>query len=81
MRTLPGFPRITFDPRVMGGQACIRNTRVTVSLILNLLANGMTPEEVVDAYPYLELEDVHEAIRYAAWLAEETVDTLELTSA
>jgi uncharacterized protein (DUF433 family) len=46
---------------------------VTVSLILNLTANGMTPEEIVEAYPYLEAEDVHQALRYAAWLAEEQV--------
>lgn len=68
-----GFDRITFDPRVMGGRACIRGLRVTVSLILNLTANGMTPEEIVEAYPYLEAEDVPQALRYAAWLAEEQV--------
>jgi uncharacterized protein (DUF433 family) len=72
-----GFERITFDPRVMGGRACIRGMRVTVSLVLNLVANGMTAEEIVDAYPYLEQEDVHEVLRYAAWLAEENVLFLE----
>jgi uncharacterized protein (DUF433 family) len=68
-----GFDRITFDPQVMGGRACIRGLRVTVSLILNLTANGMTPEEIVEAYPYVETEDVNQALRYAAWLAEEQV--------
>lgn len=68
-----GFDRVTFDPQVMGGRACIRGLRVTVSLILNLTANGMTPEEIVEAYPYLETEDVNQALRYAAWLAEEQV--------
>ena len=68
-----GFDRITFDPNVMSGRACIRGMRVTVSLILNLVADGMTTEEIVDAYPYIEPEDVHEALRYAAWLAEEHV--------
>jgi uncharacterized protein (DUF433 family) len=68
-----GFDRITFDPQVMGGRACIRGLRVTVSLILNLTANGMTPEKIVEAYPYLETADVHQALRYAAWLAEEQV--------
>lgn len=63
----------TFDPQVMGGRACIRGLRVTVSLILNLTANGMTPAEIVEAYPYLEPEDVNQALRYAAWLAEEQV--------
>jgi uncharacterized protein (DUF433 family) len=68
-----GFDRIMFDLQVMGGRACIRGIRVTVSLILNLIANGMTTEEIVAAYPYLETEDVHQALRYAAWLAEEQV--------
>lgn len=68
-----GFERITFDPQVMGGRACIRGLRVTVALILNLTANGMTPEEILEAYPYLEVEDIRQALRYAAWLAEEQV--------
>jgi len=76
-----GLDRITFDANVMGGRACIRGTRVTVSLILNLVANGMTAEEIIEAYPYLEQEDIHQALRYAAWLAEETVHQLEPTSA
>jgi uncharacterized protein (DUF433 family) len=50
----------------MGGRACIRGTRVTVSLIVNLCANGMTAEEIVRAYPYLETEDVRQALQYAA---------------
>ena len=70
---IPGLDRITFDSQIMGGQACIRGMRVTVSLILNLVANGMTREEVLQAYPYLELEDIAQALRYAAWLAEERV--------
>ncbi len=63
--SLPQFDHITFDPNVMGGRACIRNTRVTVSLVLNLVANGMSIEEIVEAYPYLEPEDVRQALRYA----------------
>jgi uncharacterized protein (DUF433 family) len=74
------FDRITFDPNVMGGRACIRGMRVTVSLIVNLVANGMTTEEVIEAYPYLEREDIQQSLRYAAWLTEETVHPLELTS-
>lgn len=73
---MPGFNRITFDPQVMGGRACIRGTRVTVSLIVNLIANGMTIQDIVTAYPYLEPEDVQEALHYAAWLAEETIQPL-----
>lgn len=68
---IPGLDRITFNPQIMHGQACIRGMRVTVSLLLNLVANGMTKEEIVKAYPYLESEDVTQALRYAAWLAEE----------
>jgi uncharacterized protein (DUF433 family) len=72
-----GFDRITFDPHVMGGRACLRGIRITVSLVVNLVANGMTMAEIVEAYPYLEPEDVRQALQYAAWLAEETVHPLE----
>lgn len=61
-----GFDRITFDPNMMGGQACIRGMRITVSLILNLVANGMSIEEIIDAYPYLEPGDIRQALQYAA---------------
>ncbi len=69
--------RITFDPQVKGGRACIRGMRITVSLVLNLIANGMTQEELLESYPYLEIEDIHAALTYAAWLADESVYTLE----
>lgn len=72
-----GFNRITFDPNVMGGRACIRGMRVTVALIVNLAANGMTQAEILEAYPYLEPNDIQQALQYAAWLAEETVEFLE----
>ena len=72
-----GFDRITFDSHVMGGRACLRGMRVTVSLIVNLVANGMTMAEILEAYPYLEPEDVRQALQYAAWLAEETVHPWE----
>ena len=71
------FNRITFDSNVMGGRACIRGLRVTVSLILNLVANKMTAADIVKEYPYLEDEDVTQALQYAAWLADETVQILE----
>ena len=71
------FNRITFDSNLMGGRACIRGMRVTVSLILNLVANKMTAAEIVKEYPYLEEEDVTQALQYAAWLADETVQVLE----
>ena len=72
-----GFDRITFDSHVMGGHACLRGMRITVSLIVNLVANGMTMAEILETYPYLEPEDVRQALQYAAWLAEETVHPLE----
>ena len=69
--------RITFDLNIMGGRACIRGMRITVALILNLVANGMTVEEIIADYPYLEPEDIPQALRYAAWMAEDTVHELE----
>ena len=71
------FERITFDPAVMGGRACVRDTRVTASLVLNLVVNGMSTEEIVAAYPYLETADIRQVLRYAAWLAEEIREPLQ----
>lgn len=68
-----GFDRITSDPNILGGKACIRGMRISVSLIINLVANGMTFEEIIDEYPDLELEDIQQALRYAAWTAEDTI--------
>lgn len=70
---IPGLERITFDSQIMGGRACIRGMRITVSLILNLVANGMTSEEIIREYPDLEPEDIQQTLKYAAWLAEERV--------
>jgi uncharacterized protein (DUF433 family) len=63
--------RITIDPEVMGGKPCIRGIRVTVGTIVGLIATGKTVEDVLAEYPYLEREDVLEALSYAAWRAEE----------
>lgn len=63
--------RITFDPAVMGGKPCIRGMRVTVGTIVGLVASGRSFDEILAAYPYLEREDIHEALAYAAWRAEE----------
>lgn len=63
-----GFERITFAHNVMGGRACIRGMRVTVSLIVNLVADDMSIEDIMEAYPYLKPDDIHQAIRYFAWL-------------
>ena len=63
--------RITFDSSVMGGKPCIRGMRVTVGMIVGLIASGHSFEEILLAYPYLEEEDLREALRYAAWRVEE----------
>ena len=63
--------RITADPAVMGGKPCIRGQRVTVGTIIGLVASGKTTEQILALYPYLEAEDITQALRYAAWRAEE----------
>jgi uncharacterized protein (DUF433 family) len=68
-----GFDRITFNPDILGGKACIRGMRISVSLIVNLVANGLTTAEILTEYPDLEFEDIQQALRYAAWTTEETV--------
>lgn len=68
MKTLT---RITFDPTVMGGRPCIRGLRVTVGTIVGLLASGHSREQILTLYPYLEAEDIDEALAYATWRVEE----------
>lgn len=63
--------RITRNSNVMGGKACICGMRVTVGMILGQLASGKSAEDILKDYPYLELEDINQALRYGAWLAEE----------
>ncbi|MBX7186071.1 MAG: DUF433 domain-containing protein [Vicinamibacteria bacterium] len=63
--------RITHDAAVMGGRPCIRGMRVTVGAIVGLLATGKTEDEVLAAYPYIEREDIHAALAFAAWRSEE----------
>ena len=63
--------RITMDPQIMGGKPCIRSMRVTVGTLVGLMASGKTIDEVLAAYPYIERQDVLEALTYAAWRAEE----------
>ena len=66
-----GFDRITFDPDILGGKACIRGMRISVSLIVNLVANGMTVPEIISEYPNIEEEDVAQALRHAAWASDD----------
>lgn len=72
------FRRITIDPNVLNGQPCIRGMRIPVHQILDLLAAGQTADAILRAYPYLETDDIREAIAYGAWLArEETLPKTE----
>jgi uncharacterized protein (DUF433 family) len=68
--------RITLDPAVMGGKPCIRRLRVSVGTILGLIASGESHERILQAYPYLEREDLNAAIAYAAWRLEEREEPL-----
>ncbi len=72
------FKRITFNSNVMGGQACIRDMRIPVSLVVNLVANGMTTEEIIKEYPDLEPEDIREALQYASWLTKEELHPISV---
>ncbi|MCG8556689.1 MAG: DUF433 domain-containing protein [Proteobacteria bacterium] len=63
--------RITHDPTMMGGRPCIRGLRVTVSMILGLLASGRSYENILADYPYLETDDIRAALAYAAWRSQE----------
>jgi uncharacterized protein (DUF433 family) len=68
-----GLERITFDPQIMAGQACIRGMRIPVSLVVNLVAHGAQVTEIIEEYPDLEPEDIQQALEYAAWLTREHV--------
>jgi len=73
--------RITIDPEICLGQPTIRGTRITVSVILKLLAGGMTREEVLGAYPEVEEEDIAQALKYAAWVSSERAKQIPLKGA
>jgi uncharacterized protein (DUF433 family) len=65
--------RVSVDPNVCGGKPCIRGTRIYIAIILDGLAEGLTPEQIMDHYPQLTLDDIHAALAYAAELARENV--------
>jgi uncharacterized protein (DUF433 family) len=73
------FDRITRNPAVMNGKACVRGMRVTVGMIVGQISAGHTPDELLASYPYLEREDIVQALRYASWLASDR--EVELKSA
>ncbi|MBF0457484.1 MAG: DUF433 domain-containing protein [Nitrospirae bacterium] len=64
------FDRITFDPMIMGGRACIRGMRIPVSVIVGQIAYGAAYDEVLADYPDLEPDDISQALQYAAWLSQ-----------
>jgi uncharacterized protein (DUF433 family) len=66
-----GFDRITFAPNILGGKACIRGMRISVSLVVNLVAHGMSVADIVAEYPDLEEDDVAQALKYAAWVSDD----------
>jgi uncharacterized protein (DUF433 family) len=69
----PVFDRITFDPKVVGGRACIRGMRIPVSVIVSQVAQGATIADILQGYPDLERQDIQQALEYAAWLTREEV--------
>jgi uncharacterized protein (DUF433 family) len=70
--------RITVDPEICLGQPIIRGMRITISVILKQIANGMATQEILKAYPELEEEDISQALKYAAWLSSEKADPILL---
>jgi len=68
---MENLKRITFNPEIMGGKPCIRGMRVTVGMIVGLVASGHNNQEILEMYPYLDIEDIKEALRYATWRVEE----------
>ncbi len=68
---MSSFTRITQNPTIMGGKPCIRGQRVTVGMIVGQIAAGRSVDDLLADYPYLEREDILEALRYAAWRAQE----------
>ena len=70
---MPKLDRITADPAILGGKACIRGMRIAVSLVVNLVANGMSSAEIIAEYPDLEPEDIRQALQVAAWAADDAI--------
>ena len=75
------FDRITYAQNIMGGRACVPGLRITVSLVVNLVANGMSIAEILEEYPDLETEDIQQALAYAAALANDELHLLAPTAA
>ena len=71
------YKRITIDPNIKGGRACIRGMRIPVSVIVGQIAHGASFDEILQGYPDLEKEDIQQAVEYAAWLTQEQVYNLQ----
>jgi len=67
------FNRITYNPQILGGRACIRDMRMSVAQVVNLVAHGMSPPEIICEYPELEAEDIQQALEYAAAMVNEEI--------
>lgn len=67
------FDRITFDPQILGGKACIRGLRIPVSVVISQVAHGATREQILMDYPDLDGDDIQQALEYAAWLTREEI--------
>ena len=70
---MTAFDRVTFDPQIMGGRACIRGMRIPVSVIVGQVAHGATTQEILEGYPELEPADIEQALQYAAWLTQDQI--------
>ena len=71
METATRLDRITRDPAVMGGKPCLRGMRVTAGMVVGLVASGYSNADILAAYPYLEADDIRQALAYSAWRVEE----------
>jgi uncharacterized protein (DUF433 family) len=71
------FSRISIDPNVCHGQACIKGTRIPVYQIVQMMANGDTIDDLLESYPTVKKEDIFECLRYSAYLAEEQITPIE----
>jgi uncharacterized protein (DUF433 family) len=67
------FDRVTFDPQIMGGRACIRGMRIPVSVVVGQVAHGASAQEILEGYPELEPADIEQALQYAAWLTQDQI--------
>ena len=60
------FDRVTFNPKILAGRACLRGMRITVAQVVNMVANGMTAKDILEEYPDLQPEDIQQALQYAS---------------